>query len=280
MLPPDERELRSQVERSLAEDLGEGDLTSLAVLEEAECCRAQIVARAKGVVCGLPLAVEVFRQLDERILCRALAEDGDQVAKGASLLELSGPARGILAGERTALNFLQHLSGVASLSRLFVEAAAPFQVDILDTRKTLPGLRQLEKYATRVGGARNHRMGLYDAILVKDNHATVAGGLGVALGRARRSHPGAEIEAEVRDLSELDLALEFGVGRVLLDNFSPQSVTEAVARAAGRAQVEVSGGVTMENLRDFAAARPDYISVGRLTHSAPALDLALEVSAD
>ncbi len=263
--------------RALAEDLGAGDLTVAAVLEPGQRCRARVVGREAGVLCGLGPAREVFRQLDPGVDCREVLADGAELEAGRVVLELAGPAAPILSGERTALNFLQHLSGIATLTRRFVEVASAFEVQILDTRKTAPGLRALEKHATHVGGATNHRMGLYDAVLIKDNHAQAAGGLEVALRRALRSQPPAGVEVEVRDLEELRLALELGAGRVLLDNFSPRQVAEAMPLARGRARVELSGGVTLENLPEYAALRPDFISVGRLTHSAPALDLALEV---
>ncbi|MGH7759146.1 MAG: carboxylating nicotinate-nucleotide diphosphorylase [Candidatus Dormibacteria bacterium] len=262
--------------RALAEDYRGLDLTGRAALDELDC-RARVVGREAGVLCGVPLALEVFRQVDERVAFRPCRQDGGPVLPDATLAWVGGPARAVLAGERTALNFLQHLSGVASLTARYVEIARPYGVAILDTRKTTPGLRQLEKYATRCGGARNHRMGLFDAILIKDNHIDLGGGLESVLARVLRSHSPGEVEVEVRSSSELEGALRFGVGRVLLDNFTPEMVGEAVARVGGRALVEVSGGVTLETLAAFAAAGPDYVSVGRLTHSAPALDLALEV---
>ncbi|MGH7691360.1 MAG: carboxylating nicotinate-nucleotide diphosphorylase [Candidatus Dormibacteria bacterium] len=277
MSTADRAEIAAAVERALAEDYRGSDLTAAAVLGE-EDCRAEVLAREPGVLCGLALAHEVFRQVDPRVRCADRLADGDAVERDSVALEVTGPARAVLAGERTALNFLQHLSGIATLTARFVAVARPYGVVILDTRKTVPGLRLLEKYAVRTGGGRNHRMGLYDAVLIKDNHADLAGGLEAALGRALRHHPPAEVEVEVRSREELQQALQFRVGRVLLDNFSPEQVTEAVALVARRAQIEVSGGVTLENLAAFAAARPDYISVGRLTHSAPALDLAMAVA--
>jgi nicotinate-nucleotide pyrophosphorylase (carboxylating) len=215
--------------------------------------------------------------VNRAISCKELIQDGDRLSEGTVPMRIEGPAQGILVGERTALNFLQHLSGIASLTAKFVALASPYGVEILDTRKTIPGLRLLEKYATRTGGARNHRLGLFDAILIKDNHADLAGGLGAALARATARHPAREMEVEVRSKEELEVALQFGVARVLLDNFTPAAAAEAVKLVDGRAEVEISGGVDLDNLIQYAAAYPNYISVGRLTQSAPALDLAMKV---
>jgi len=270
-------EIAAAVERALAEDYRGTDLTGEAVLTEGQRCVAEVISRESGVLCGLAIVQEVFRQVDNSIGCADLLQDGARLQAGSVVMRVTGPALAVLAGERTAVNFLQHLSGIASLTARFVAVASPFGVEILDTRKTVPGLRQLEKYAARIGGARNHRMGLYDAILIKDNHVDLAGGLTEALTRATTRHPAREVEVEVRSQAELAEALEFGVGRVLLDNFTPAEVTAAVALVGVRSEVEVSGGVTLQNLAEYAAARPNYISVGRITHSAPALDLALKV---
>jgi nicotinate-nucleotide pyrophosphorylase (carboxylating) len=270
-------EVEAQVARALREDWRGSDLTGAAVVEPGQSCRAQVIARQEGVLCGIALAKEVFRQVDPAIRCTELMRDGDLLSKGSVPIRIEGPAEGILVGERTALNFLQHLSGIASFTATFVAVASPYGVEILDTRKTIPGLRILEKYATRTGGARNHRMGLYDAILIKDNHSDLAGGLAVALGRATARHRAQEVEVEVRSEAELEVALQFGVGRVLLDNFTSEAAGEAVTLIDGRAEVEISGGVDLDNLGRYAAARPNYISVGRLTQSAPALDLAMKV---
>jgi nicotinate-nucleotide pyrophosphorylase (carboxylating) len=270
-------EVEAQAARALAEDWRGSDLTGAAVVEPGQQCQAQVVAREDGVLCGLALAKEVFRQVDPAISCSQLMQDGDPLSEGSVPMRIEGPAQGILVGERTALNFMQHLSGIASLTAKFVEVASPYGVEILDTRKTIPGLRALEKYASRTGGARNHRMGLYDAILIKDNHSDLAGGLAKALERARARHPVRELEVEVRSKEELGVALEFGAGRVLLDNFTSEAAAEAVKLVDGRSEIEISGGVDLENLRRYAAARPQYISVGRITQSAPALDLAMKV---
>lgn len=270
-------EVEAQAARALAEDWHGSDLTGAAVVNSRQRCLAQVVVREDGVLCGVALAREVFRQVDPAISCSQLMQDGDRLSEGSLPIRVEGPAQGILVGERTALNFLQHLSGIASLTAKFVALASPYGVEILDTRKTIPGLRVLEKYASRTGGARNHRMGLYDAILIKDNHSDLAGGLGAALGRASARHPVRDLEVEVRSQEELEVALQFGVGRVLLDNFTPEAAAEAVKLVEGRAEIEISGGVDLDNLALYAAAHPNYISVGRITQSAPALDLAMKV---
>ncbi len=273
----DPAEIKSAVARALAEDYRGSDLTGQAVLRGGQRCVAEVVAREPGVLCGVEIVREVFRQLDGSVECDELLRDGDVIEVGSLVIRVSGPAVPILAGERTALNFLQHLSGIASLAAKFVAIASPYGVQILDTRKTLPGLRLLEKYATRTGGAVNHRMGLFDAILIKDNHVDIAGGLAEALASATAHHPAKEVEVEVRTPDELKTALDFGVGRVLLDNFTPDGVRAAIALTGRTTEVEVSGGVTLANLVDYASALPDFISVGRITHSAPALDLAMKV---
>ncbi|MGC1184822.1 MAG: carboxylating nicotinate-nucleotide diphosphorylase [Candidatus Dormiibacterota bacterium] len=273
----DPTEIASAVERALAEDYRGRDLTGEAVLSAGQSCRAEVIARERGVLCGVELAQAVFHQIDAEVSCSDALADGSPLAAATVVMQVAGPAAAVLAGERTALNFLQHLSGIASLTARYVAVARAYGVTIQDTRKTVPGLRSLEKYAARTGGAQNHRMGLYDAVLIKDNHVDLAGGLKEALERALSRHPAREVEVEVRSKEELLTALEVGVGRVLLDNFSPAQVAEAVGLIDHRAEIEVSGGVSLENLAEYAAARPDYISVGRLTHSAPALDLALKV---
>ncbi|MGP8248503.1 MAG: carboxylating nicotinate-nucleotide diphosphorylase [Candidatus Dormibacteria bacterium] len=273
----DPTEVEAQAARALAEDWRGTDLTGAAVVDPGQRCLAQVVAREDGVLCGVALATEVFRQVDSAISCSQLLQDGDHLSDGSVAMRVEGPAQGVLVGERTALNFMQHLSGIASLTARFVAVASEYGVEILDTRKTIPGLRALEKYATRTGGARNHRMGLYDAILIKDNHCDLAGGLAAALERARARHPARELEVEVRSTEELEVALRFGIGRVLLDNFTPEAAVEAVKLVEGRSEIEISGGVDLDNLGRYAAARSQYISVGRLTQSAPALDLAMKV---
>jgi nicotinate-nucleotide pyrophosphorylase (carboxylating) len=223
---------------------------------------------------GIALVQETFRQLDPGVGFELMAEEG-RWREGGAALELEGSARAILTGERTALNFLQRLSGVATMAARAARAVEGTGVTILDTRKTTPGLRELEKAAVAAGGARNHRAGLYDAILIKENHAALAGGIGDAVRRARAHAPGLPLEVECRDLDEVDEALAAGAPRILLDNMTPAQLREAVGHVAGRAELEASGGGTLETLAEIARTGVDFISVGALTHSAPALDFSL-----
>jgi nicotinate-nucleotide pyrophosphorylase (carboxylating) len=265
---------------ALAEDVGSGDATTLATIPEAAVAAGDVQVHRDGVLCGLPVAREVFRAVEPRLVFEADARDGDLVRAGAVVARVSGPARGILTAERTALNFLQHLSGIATTTRRWVGLLEGTRVRLLDTRKTVPGLRLLAKYAVRCGGGENHRFGLYDMILIKENHVEAAGGVAAAVERSRKQYPRLPLEVEVRDLEELDRALALRPDRILLDNFPPSLVREAMARLAGRdprPEIEVSGGVNEGNLREYALAGPDCISAGALTHSAPALDLSLEL---
>ena len=268
---------RPLIDLALGEDVGKGDVTTLATVPEGKEGKAVIIAKAYGIVCGLPIAAEVFRKVDAAIRLTGLASDGEPVAPGDVVAEISGPLRGILTAERTALNFLTHLSGIATLTARFVDAVAPYRAVILDTRKTTPGWRILEKYAVRCGGGRNHRLGLYDMVLIKDNHIAACGSLAEAVRRVRAAGVSLPIEVEVRTLAELEEALSLGVDRILLDNMDIPTLREAVARAKGKAELEASGGVTLENAAEIAACGVDYISIGTLTHSAPALDLSLEI---
>jgi len=266
------------VELALAEDLGAaGDVTSAATVGADEEAEARIVARAAGVVAGLPLVPEIYRRVDPRVVVGRERSDGEAVGPGATLARLRGPARALLGGERVALNFLGHLSGVATATRQLVELVAGTGAEVVDTRKTTPALRALEKYAVRCGGGRNHRFGLFDAVLIKDNHVVAAGSVGEAIARARR-HAGhlVKIEAEIQALDQLDAALDAGADVVMLDNFELEAIRQAVRRTAGRALLEASGGVTERTIRAIAEAGVDLISVGRITHSAPALDVALD----
>ena len=270
------------VARALAEDLGRaGDITSAATIGAAVQARAVLVARGAGVIAGLPLLVETCRQVDPGIGVELMAADGDRVEAGAIVATLTGPARGILTAERTALNFVGHLSGIATATRRLVDAVAGTRARIADTRKTTPGLRALEKYAVRCGGGVNHRFGLDDAILIKDNHIVAAGGVGAAV-RAARTHAShmVTIEVEVDTLAQLDEALDAGAQVVLLDNMAPAELVTAVARIGGRAVAEASGGITLEGVRAVAEAGVDLISSGWITHSAPRLDVALDVVHD
>jgi nicotinate-nucleotide pyrophosphorylase (carboxylating) len=271
---------RELVARALLEDLGSGDVTAEAVVPEDASGRATITQKAPGVLFGLEVAAEVFRQtgageLEDRA---AEGEWRDQVP--AAVAGIGGPARALLAAERTALNLLCHLSGVATLTARFVREVDGTGARILDTRKTTPGLRALEKAAVAAGGGTNHRMGLYDAILIKENHAALAGGVEEAVGRAREAKPGLSVEVECRNLDEVRAGADAGADRLLLDNMSPAELREAVAAARGSAsgpELEASGGVTLETVGEIAATGVDYVSVGALTHSAPALDLSMTV---
>ncbi len=266
------------IDRALAEDLGRaGDLTAQAVVPATATARGRIVARRSGRLAGLPLAQAVFERLDGRVDVRLQAADGDRVAAGATLADLAGPARALLAGERTALNLLGRLSGIATATGQFVDAVAGTRAAIVDTRKTTPGLRALEKYAVRCGGGRNHRFGLDDAVLIKDNHVIVAGSAGEAVRRARAASGHlVAIEVEITRLDQLEEAIGAGADVVMLDNFGLEQLREAVARAAGRVPLEASGGVTLETVAAIAATGVDLISVGWITHSAPTLDVALD----
>jgi nicotinate-nucleotide pyrophosphorylase (carboxylating) len=262
------------VERALAEDLGDGDATGVATVPAAARARAEITQKAPGVIFGLAVAEATFRALDADAVVTAHVEEGVW-RDGGPVLSVEGRARGILAGERTALNFLGRLSGVATATARHVEAVAGTGVRILDTRKTTPGLRRLEKAAVRAGGGTNHRTGLFDAILIKENHAAAAGGVGEAVRLARRHAPELPLEVECRNLDEVREALAADAPRILLDNMTPTELRAAVELVAGRAELEASGGITLGTLREIADTGIDFISVGALTHSAPALDLSL-----
>lgn len=262
------------VRRALAEDVGSGDVTTAATVALAERARAVITQKAPGVISGIGVAGEVFRQLDPEIVVSPRVREGLWREQGA-VLELEGAARAILTGERTALNFLGRLSGVATMAARAVKAVQGSGATILDTRKTTPGLRMLEKAAVAVGGATNHRAGLYDAVLIKENHATLAGGVGRAVRLAAEREPELALEVECRTLKEVDEALEAGAQRILLDNMDAVRLRDAVRYVAGRAELEASGRVTLETLREIAETGVQFISMGALTHSAPALDLSL-----
>ena len=262
------------VARALAEDVGDGDVTTAATVPADARARATITQKAPGVVFGLDAAEQTFRSLDPDIAIERLVAEGEWRERGP-VLRIEGSARAILTAERTALNFLQRLSGVATLTARCVEAVQGTGVKILDTRKTTPGLRALEKAAVAAGGGTNHRAGLYDAILIKENHAALAGGVGEAVRRAGEYAPELELEVECATLEEVDEALGAGARRILLDNMDTAQLREAVRHVAGRAELEASGGVTLETLGAVASTGLNFISVGALTHSAPALDLSL-----
>lgn len=266
------------VSDALAEDLGtRGDITTLSTVSAEAQAVATFGARRGGVISGLEVARAAFLALDPGVTFETLVRDGDAVAPGTVVARVSGAARSLLTGERVALNFLSHMSGIATLTRQFVDAVAGTHTRIVDTRKTTPGLRAFEKYAVRCGGGHNHRSGLYDAILIKDNHIVAAGGVEAAVAAARRhaSHM-VKIEVEVGDLDELRAALKHPIDAVLLDNMTPEMLAEAVRIVNGAATTEASGGVNLDTVRAIAGAGVDLISIGALTHSAPILDLGLD----
>jgi len=277
-VPPPRSAWSDFLDRALAEDLGRaGDLTTQAIVAAEARARAVIAARGHGVVAGLFILPELFARLDAQVHVALRAGDGDRVDAGAALAALSGPARALLAGERVALNLLGRLSGIATATRDLVDRLAGTGAAVVDTRKTTPTLRALEKYAVRCGGGRNHRFGLDDAVLVKDNHVVAAGGVGEAVRRARAGvgHL-VKVEAEITRLDQLEEAIVAGADVVMLDNFGVDDLRIAVAANRGRVPLEASGGVTSETIRDIAESGVDLISVGWITHSAPALDIALD----
>lgn len=276
-----EREIEGWVAAALAEDVGDGDVTTLACLPAGSRSRAVLQARESCVVCGLALAVAAFRHLDANVHATVRHPDGRSVGPGDVLLEVSGQTRALLTAERVALNFVQRLSGVATLTARYVAAVAGTGARLLDTRKTTPGWRRLEKYAVACGGGTNHRMGLHDLVLIKDNHlAALAGALpnpvAAAVARARALYPGLRVEVEADRLEQVAWAVDAGADIVLLDNMSPEALRAAVALVAGRARTEASGGVRLETVRTIAETGVDFISVGALTHSARAVDLGLD----
>ncbi|MEA2227291.1 MAG: hypothetical protein QOF04_921 [Solirubrobacteraceae bacterium] len=262
------------VRRALDEDVGPGDVTTHATVPDGAHARARITQKEPGVVFGLDAAEAVFRRLDPDMHFTRLVAEG-QWREGGPVLEIEGAAGALLTGERTALNLLQRLSGVASMTARYVRAVEGTGALVLDTRKTTPGLRELEKAAVAAGGGTNHRAGLYDVILIKENHAAMAGGVARAVEAARAAAPDVPLQVECRDLGEVDAALAAGAPRLLLDNMTPAQLREVVARVDGRAELEASGGVTLETIREIAASGVDFVSVGAMTHSAPALDLSL-----
>ena len=271
------RSVAEVVAPALAEDIGSGDVTTQALFPADDRCRAQILLKEEGVVCGLPLVRDVFSRLDREVAIDAIVVEGEALTEvPRELLRLSGRTRALLSGERVALNLLGRLSGIATQTRRFVEAVDGTGVAILDTRKTTPGLRALEKYAVRVGGGVNHRFGLDDAVLVKDNHLCLAGGVAAAVKRLRAAGL-APLEVEADTLEQVEQALSLGVERILLDNMSPAEAARAVEIVSRRAELEVSGGVTLENVRAYAETGVDAISIGALTHSARSLDVSMEV---
>jgi nicotinate-nucleotide pyrophosphorylase (carboxylating) len=280
-VPVKDSQLLELVRRSLQEDIGTGDVTTNATVAEGAQARALITQKAAGVIYGLHVAELVFRQLDPEIRCERMVSEGHWRDEGGAVLSVEGSARALLSAERTALNFLAHLSGVATLAARAAEAVRGTAAKVLDTRKTTPGLRALEKAAVAAGGASNHRVGLYDAILIKENHIAAAGGIAQAVDLARRANPqlADTLEIEVQDTQQIAQALAAGAPRLLLDNMDCSQLRAAVLQVAGRAALEASGGVTLQTLRECAQTGVEWISIGALTHSAPALDLSLILEA-
>ena len=270
-------DLSEFVRRVLAEDLGSGgDVTSKATIDAGARFTAEMNCREPIVVAGLDIAMAFFRALDREVRIDCLVDDGEKVGAGTLLLRLEGNARAMLAAERSALNALQHLSGVATMTRRYVDAIAGTGATLLDTRKTIPGLRLLEKYAARMGGAENHRMRMDDGLLIKDNHVGVAGGVAEAVRAAKAYDSGLQIQVEVDRIEQIEPALEAGAERLLLDNMKPDILRAAVKLVAGRVPLEASGGVNLDTIRGIAETGVDYISVGRITQSAPAVDIGLD----
>jgi nicotinate-nucleotide pyrophosphorylase (carboxylating) len=269
-----DEELLHTVRIALTEDIGKGDITA-ALIPEQQTARATVISREPAIICGMAWLNAVFEELDNRVKTNWQVRDGDTVDANQTLCKLSGPARALLSGERTALNFLQTLSATATLAHRYAEVVADLPVRILDTRKTIPGLRNAQKYAVRVGGCDNHRTGLYDGILIKENHIAATGSINRAVTRARAENPGMLVEVEVENESQLVQALDAGADRLLLDNHSIAALNAAVETVAGRAKLEASGGVTLENLREIALTGVDYISTGSLTKNIKAIDLSM-----
>jgi len=272
--------VREAAARALGEDLGPADITSLAVVDPARTARARIFCKEAGIQAGVVMAEAVYRELDPQLDVKRLNEDGASLCVGQTILEISGKAASILSGERCALNFLQHLSGISTMTRRFVDATAGTRCRILDTRKTLPGLRALEKYAVRCGGGLNHRMGLYDAFMLKDNHIALMDGTGGLIEGARRARmfqPEAHLTVEADTLEQVRILAGTDIDRILLDNMDIPTLREAVALVGGRCELEASGNMTLDRIAEVAATGVDFISVGCLTHSAPALDFSLEL---
>jgi nicotinate-nucleotide pyrophosphorylase (carboxylating) len=277
---PASANVQAIINLALSEDVGRGDLTTEATVSPDVLASAEVLQKSPGVVCGLPLLARVFSSLDPRVRVTQVADEGSFDAQRRVVARIDGPATAMLTGERTALNFIQRLSGVASASRRASELVAGTRARVIDTRKTTPGLRVLEKYAVRVGGASNHRAGLDDGFLIKENHIRAAGGISAAVRSAQlRAAPGQIVEVEVTTLAELDEALLAGATLILLDNFSVEGLQQAVVQTAGRARLEASGGITLDNLADVARTGVDFVSLGALTHSASVLDFSLEVVA-
>ena len=275
---PDIKKIVSLIESALREDIGKGDITTNALIPDSLVTTATMTAKADGVVAGMPVAEAVFRILSTQIEWNPRVQDGDIIKKGDLLVEISGPFRALLTGERLALNFLQRMSGIATMTALFVGQVAGSRTKILDTRKTVPGLRILDKYAVKAGGGENHRIGLFDMVLIKDNHIKVAGGITKAVTQIRSQVPKKmKIEVETTSMSEVLEALEMKADIIMLDNMSNDLMKECVAVINHRAKVEASGNMSLERVKEVAATGVDYISIGALTHSVTALDISMNI---
>lgn len=274
---PETRSLAHQVSLALQEDIGSGDITAQLIPEE-RFSQAKVITRQEGVFCGGPWVREVFRQLDTRVQVSLLAREGERLVAGQTLFRLQGPARALLTGERTALNFVQTLSATATHCRELADQVAHTQVKLLDTRKTLPGLRLAQKYAVTCGGCHNHRIGLFDAFLIKENHIAAAGSIQAAVDAARQLAPGKPVEVEVENFAELELALKAGADLIMLDEFSLEQTREAVLLTQGRAGLEASGNITRKTLVAVAETGVDYISLGTLTKDIQSLDLSMRLA--
>ena len=272
----DQQQLDNFVDYVLSEDLGSGDVTSRVSVAASARFSAVLAARQPIVVAGLQLAAAFFGKLDPEVAIEFLVQDGDNVAAGQPLMRIAGSAQLMLAAERSALNTLQHLTGIATVTRSYAEAIAGTDCVLLDTRKTIPGLRAIEKYAAKVGGARNHRMRLDDGILIKDNHIAAAGSIVEAVKAAKAANTGLEVQVEVDGIEQIEPALMAGADRLLCDNMSPAKLKEAVALVGGRVPIEASGGVRLDTIREIASTGVDFVSVGRITQSAPAADIGLD----
>ena len=278
MIAPNSPLIDKIIDNALAEDLGPGDLTTETLIDQSAKGKARLVPREELVLAGIEIFGRVFSRLDPDIALEGNFRDGDVVPAGRDIGVVEGSLRAILSAERTALNFLQHLSGIATLTKRYVEKAGPSQVRVIDTRKTTPGLRILEKYAVRAGGGHNHRLGLFDGVLIKDNHIAAAGSISKAVEKIRANVPHTvKIQVEVDDLRGLEEAMRVGVDAVLLDNMSIDEMKEAVSVAGGRVLLEASGGITLETIKEVAQTGVDLISVGALTHSARSVDISLEI---
>ncbi len=269
-----DKAIANLIERAFEEDIQSGDVTTNAIIDDKRRAHAAWTAKDMGIVCGLHIAETVFRELDPNLKWNPHIEEGDEIKEGMEIVSFRGLGRALLTGERIALNIVQRMSGIATKTHRFVSAVMDLKADILDTRKTVPGLRLLDKYSVKAGGGKNHRMGLYDLAMIKDNHIVSAGSITKAVQEVREKNPNLKIEVEVKNFSEVEQALEAQADIIMLDNMSPELMREAVARIDGQARVEASGNITLNNVHEVAKTGVDYISVGALTHSVQAFDIS------